>query len=161
MDSDTQASMLPCPLSDHSIIQLKIGASPAGRGPGLWRLNNALLLREDYSALIRETIDRAVSETSLSNPNSKWEWIKFSIKSASVKFAKDLRSQAVVHERDLREGYTKLSNRMDSGSEIDVEEMRSIEREIREIELHKTNIANKQTTNKLGSIRRKAHKILP
>lgn len=85
-DAETQASIEPCPLSCHSIIALQAGEKAAPRGPGLWRMDNSLLLREDYKELIREVIEQAAAEKALSSPKSTWEWIKFKIKSATIQY---------------------------------------------------------------------------
>lgn len=141
MDSNLHSSMSPRPLSDHASIYIKIGSTLVSRGPGLWRLNNALLLREYYVALIKETIAKAGGDNGLSNPNSKWEWIKYQIKLASIKFTRDLQAKNATHEKLLRDRYLLLNNSVDREVEADLDELRIVEREIKDIELRKAKIA--------------------
>lgn len=156
-DSDTESSISPCPLSDHAAVSLKVGAKQAPRGPGLWRLDNSLLLQEEYVHTIRELI-REVSETApLENPCSQWEWLKFKAKAASIKFAKDKRSQNIAHEKALNARYLELTKQQDEGptgslgpSEDpgSLDELLSVERELREMELHKANAAIERARTK-------------
>lgn len=43
LDSISNFSITPHPLSDHSILSVSIGLIPQDRGPGYWRFNNQLL----------------------------------------------------------------------------------------------------------------------
>lgn len=53
LDSNTESSITPCPQSDHSAIGIQVGAKPAPRGPGLWKLDNNLLSKEDRDSYCR------------------------------------------------------------------------------------------------------------
>lgn len=62
-----------------------------------------------------------------------WEWLKYKIKTTSIKFAKDDRSRQMAHEKDLRWRYQILSEEADKNLVPDLDELRSIKRELKEI----------------------------
>lgn len=141
LDVNTQSDIKPCPLSDHSSISLRVGTKHQSRGPGIWRHDNSLLQRPDYIDTIKKAILKFEEEPRLSNPNSDWEWLKFNVKTASIKFAKESKAKQVAHEKGLRARYEELTSADDENLLVDREELRSIERELKDIELHKANVA--------------------
>lgn len=127
---DTSSSIVPCSLSDHASITLKLGSKTQKNGPGLWRLDNTLLQNQEYRELISGLLDELEHLDDLSNPNAKWEWLKFTIKSESITFARTLRSERKRHEHQLQDQYESLSKELDEGN-VDVEdELNSVEREL-------------------------------
>lgn len=141
LDTDTESTISPCALSDHSLVSIRVGARPPTRGPGIWRLDNALLSKPDYVDTIKEVIREVEDDPPLSSPCADWEWLKFRIKTASIKFAKDSRSRHLAHEKDLKSRFEHLSEELGTGVAVDLGELKSIERELKEIELQRANLA--------------------
>ena len=62
--------------SDHSFVTMDINLATFKRGPGSWKLNNKLLLEQEYIGKIKETIAAVIADTPLMNPNDRWCEIK-------------------------------------------------------------------------------------
>ncbi|KAJ8023563.1 hypothetical protein HOLleu_36036 [Holothuria leucospilota] len=76
--------------SDHSFVQLTISHQSFRRGPGLWKLNNSLLNDPDFIVLIIDLIENELSHTNavFFDPCIRWDFIKFKIRQACIKFSK-------------------------------------------------------------------------
>ena len=61
------------------------------RGPGYFKLNNSLLLNNDYQNIIRDSITNIVDINKDANDNTKWEIIKGTVRNESIKFASKLK----------------------------------------------------------------------
>ncbi len=81
----TQSNIIPGFLSDHSVITLDINLSETVRGPGHFKINNSILLNEDYKANINSAIQEIVEINKDCNPNTLWELIKGSIRNESIR----------------------------------------------------------------------------
>lgn len=55
-DSKIFSEIIPYPLSDHASITIRVGDSPSPRGPGLWRLDNDLIHRDEFRAEINKIL---------------------------------------------------------------------------------------------------------
>ena len=73
--------------TDHSSIVLEVEDIQEGyRGPGFWKLNTSLLTRPDYVDMINNELPIWLEEANdLSSTRSKWDWIKFRIKTKGIK----------------------------------------------------------------------------
>lgn len=137
MSPEASASITHIPLSDHAAIDVQLGARHVPRGPGLWRMDNELLADVDYKQAIQEIIEEEETHPQLQDPNAQWEWLKHRIKSKTILFAKTRRMERQKHESTLRQKMDVLHKEADEGVEVDPEELKSIERELREMELTK------------------------
>lgn len=143
-NNDTKSQMCPNPLSDHSYITLHLSFAPFRKGPGLWRIDNELLSNKDYRDLILKTIKEVETQSEgdgLSDPCMQWEWMKFQIKLSTIKFAQDLKTQSNSHRKLLQDSLVEAHREADAGESVDPEELRGIERELREMELSSANRA--------------------
>ena len=59
--------------TDHSIITFTIDNLKAERGPGYFKLNNSLLLENEYQTKIKECIQETLNFNKDANPNTLWE----------------------------------------------------------------------------------------
>ena len=57
------------------------------REPWLFKLNNSLLLNEDYQETIKKYIAKTVEINKNANPNTKWERIKGTVRYEIIKYA--------------------------------------------------------------------------
>ena len=68
-------------LSDHAIFSFSLDIGTGGRGGGLWCLNTSLLKEERYKEMIKECIQKKMSEQSMeANVGLWWESLKEKIK---------------------------------------------------------------------------------
>lgn len=142
--SDALSSIIPTPLSDHTLITLRVGPKPSTRGQGLWKFNNSLLKEEEFTDQIKALIQKLKEETREMDPNSRWEWMKFKCKETSIKFSKNIQSLKKQHKADLEKRLATVSREADrevNTSEGDNlrNELVSIERELKEIYLEEAN----------------------
>ncbi|KAJ8025020.1 hypothetical protein HOLleu_35107 [Holothuria leucospilota] len=86
----SNVSFSPGIQSDHSFVQLTISHQSFRRGPGLWKLNNSLLNDPDFIVLITDLIENELSHTNavFFDPCIRWDFIKFKIRQACIKFSK-------------------------------------------------------------------------
>ena len=86
----SNVSFSPGIQSDHSFVQLTISHQSFKSGPGLWKLNNSLLNDPDFIVLITDLIENELSHSNVVafDPGIRWDFIKFKIRQASIKFSK-------------------------------------------------------------------------
>ena len=92
---------MPCVKSDHSAVIIKLNSFPPGiKGRGLWRLNTSFLSEEQYITGILEEKEHWYDEFSnITDPNLKWELIKYKIRQYSIKYGK-LKAQRISKEEE-------------------------------------------------------------
>jgi hypothetical protein len=76
--------------TDHRCVYIQLKCYNAERGPGYWKMNNALLKDEAYLTLINTLIDNfLVDDTWANEPDDlKWEFLKLRIKEATIHYSK-------------------------------------------------------------------------
>ena len=96
-------SILPSIESDHSAILLELEEiKENNRGPGHWKLNTALLAKEEYKKMINDKLPIWLEEAKdLKDRRSIWDWIKFNIRADSIIFSKRLSQIRQQREREL------------------------------------------------------------
>ena len=72
------------------------------RGPGYFKLNNSILLNNDYQNIIRNSIQNIVDINKDANDNTKWEIIKGTVRNESIKFASKLKKDMDKNETNLK-----------------------------------------------------------
>lgn len=131
----------PEPLSDHSRIEIEVNLPTNKRGKGYWRFNNYWLSDTDFVQKMKEHIG-ITKEQELSNPNLRWEWVKYKIREFSI-------SYTIQQAREQRAWIAKIEKKLShladhpellTNTEI-ATEMASLKRELAEIEKHKANKA--------------------
>lgn len=139
LSSVTAIDILPEPLSDHSSLQLDFKLTTQKRGPGFWRFNNQLLSNPVFIQEMREHLIEA-QQADLSNPNARWEWIKFKARSFAISFAIHRSREERGLELQLHKRLNTLTKDLDSSTSPDVlSEIQSVKRELSEILKHKAN----------------------
>ena len=73
--------------TDHSAISLSIDFINKKKGPGTFKLNNSLLLENEYQTLIRNNIKDIAEINKDANPKVLWETIKGTIRNETIKYA--------------------------------------------------------------------------
>lgn len=82
---ETKVDILPYHLSDHSLIILEVGLLSNQRGPGHWKFDNNLLHDPAFQDKLLDRI-RLAMEEEFTNPNTRWEWLKFKIRQFSMEY---------------------------------------------------------------------------
>ena len=89
--------------SDHCPVTLNIEINKQKRGPGLFKLNNSLLLDENYKQLIRSNIQSVVEINQACNPNILWDVIKGTIRNETIRYASNKKRENIKQEKQLQE----------------------------------------------------------
>ena len=98
----------PCSLTDHSAVHLHLGWEEIERGPSYWKFNDSLLNDQAYIDLIEDNFESWVLEGSdINDAGIKWDWLKYKIKQATIKYSKE---KAKTRRDKIRELEEKLKN---------------------------------------------------
>lgn len=129
----TSIKIIPHALSDHCLLVMEIKFHPSEKGPGYWKFNNQLLTEPDFVAKMTTHIQGALEED-LSNPNALWEWIKFKIRSFSIKYTieSNRERRKTISAMEDRLNFLATEHDLTSDSDI-VSEVQSLKRELGEI----------------------------
>ena len=86
----TDDRIIPTPLSDHRLVMVHFNVADDGQigGKGLWKHNDTLLKEEEYINMIEAVIDDCLKCNETSDPRKHWEWLKFKVRHASIKYSK-------------------------------------------------------------------------
>ena len=116
--------------SDHSIVILSINFNKINRGPGYFKLNNSLILLEDYQTKIRNSI-RETAEINLnSNPNTLWEIIKGNIRNETIKYSSYKKKIDTKIEHALENDIKKIESQLISTNNTTSENFCNLKKEI-------------------------------
>ena len=97
LGSVENATIEPCVYSDHKIIQLKLALNESTRGPGVWRLNTALLGIPEVTEKVIQKITEICNLCNL-NVIEKWEYLKSEV---TVIFKEEGKRKKKKGEQDL------------------------------------------------------------
>ena len=102
-DSVSSISISPSVQSDHSTIVLKISTVKEHiKGASDWKFNNSLLNDKDFVSQMKIKIPKFYQEaTELSNPNARWDYVKYRIWQFSLKISKEKAKQRKAKRIDL------------------------------------------------------------
>ena len=104
--------------SDHSIVKLTIDTNSYERGPGYFKLNNSLILDNEYQQTIKESIKEIATINKNANPNTLWEIIKGTVRNETIKYAslkkKENLKNEIKYTKDIEQLERELSNADDS-----------------------------------------------
>ena len=90
---------------DHSKVSLNIDLLNLTRGPGYFKLNNSLLLDNDYQETVKKSIADINKEA---NTNTEWELIKGTIRNKTIKYATYKKKETNKQEKRLTTGINEL-----------------------------------------------------
>ena len=98
--------------SDHSIVILNINFNKINRGPGYFKLNNSLILLEDYQTKIRNSIRETAEINFNSNPNTLWEIIKGNIRNETIKYSSYKKKNDKKLEQELENDIKNIESQL-------------------------------------------------
>lgn len=129
----TKIDIIPHPLSDHCLLTLQTGVPDVRRGPGHWRFDNFLLTDPNFKREMTQHIE-TVKQEDFSNPNTRWEWIKYKIRSFCIEYKTNKNRQQKKLVKDLQDRLQFLAEKHDlGGSQEVIDEVQSIKRELKDI----------------------------
>lgn len=146
-ESVTKLQLHPGAHSDHSLLTATVQQDQVSRGPGLWRFDPLLLAQEKFVTQMKDFLTSWSPPPELSDPRTKWEWLKFQIKGFVTSFPKKNKSIRTKTIKDLRSQLETLHQTQDSDDKESesVEsvkmEIESITRQLRELEEEQANRA--------------------
>lgn len=119
--------------SDHSLISIIIHASERKRGPGRWKFNPMLLQNASFVQMMSDFLQTWIPPPELTNPCSKWDWLKHKIKRKSIEFSRDNPPAEKQMIRVLSRDLQSLTARADRGEDV-LDQLLSVRRELAEVE---------------------------
>lgn len=110
------STIIPCALSDHSIVSsylTLLGAPP--RAPR-WRFNTTLLKNEDFCAFFRNALTTfiEINAGSVGDPRILWDAIKGSIRDSSISFSSHLKKNRLIKITELEDTLSQLEAKQQS-----------------------------------------------
>ena len=113
-DLVTNVDILASIKTDHSSIVLELEEiKESCKGPGFWKLNTSHLARPDYVEMIcRELPNWLEDAKDLSDKRTKWDWLKFKIKTSSINYSKQLSKDRQRREKELNSKYQDTLNKL-------------------------------------------------
>ena len=102
-DSVSFISISPSVHSDHSAIVLKFSPVNEHIKGANWKFNNSLLNYKDFASQMKIKIPEFYEEsTELSNPNARWDCVKYQMRQFSLKISKEKAKQEKLKELVLK-----------------------------------------------------------
>ena len=98
--------------TDHSTVSITLDLSDRKKGPGIFKLNNSILLDKKYQNLMRICIKDTVEINKNATPNVLWEIIKGTIRNESIKYATYKKKCENEKETKLKNEIENLENEM-------------------------------------------------
>ena len=105
------------PSSDHSLVSIEIYFVKLDRGPGVFKMNNMVLLEHEYQNQIRQDIETIGTLNKDSNPNSLWELIKWSIRNVTIKYTCAKKKKENEKEKQLQNEILNIEKQLSETNE--------------------------------------------
>ena len=109
-DLTTSTDIIPAIKTDHSAISLELNNNDNQiKGPGLWKMNCALLKDDHYVDDIKSKIPVWLAEgyKDLSDNRNIWDWLKYNIRAHAIQHSKQRAKERIEKENHLQEKYSK------------------------------------------------------
>ena len=133
--------------TDHHSVTLTIDSCSVPRGPGYFKLNNSILIDQEYHTKIKQTIITTVNENKECNPNTLWEVLKGNIRNETIKYTSYKAKLTKKTETELIDEISRLEKLL-TNKNIPVDELNEIINNI-DINRDKLDIIE---TNKINGI---------
>ena len=116
VNSVCDCTIIPGFKSDHSIVTMNIHLTSEQRGPGYFKINNSLLLQDNYQEKIRNAIRETAEINSSANPNALWEVIKGTIRNESIQYATRNKKENKDQENKLIKDINNIQQNISNGN---------------------------------------------
>ena len=87
--------------TDHKCVDLKIEIDKYVRGPGMWKINNSILLEEAYKTKIQHVIQTNWTESQMDNIAARFDYLKYKIRQATKQYCKSRTKKHKLKEKEL------------------------------------------------------------
>ena len=109
-DLTTSTDIIPAIKTDHSAISLELNNNDNQiKGPGIWKMNCALLEDDRYVEDLKSKIPVWLAEgyKDLSDNRNIWDWLKYNIRAHAIQHSKRRAKERIEKENHLQEKYSK------------------------------------------------------
>ena len=123
---------------DHCAVTLKLITTETPRGCGIWKMNNSLLLDNEYKTKIVNVIRKIKLESINMNAQMKWDMCKIKIKEYTIKYAKQKNKEKQQTYQNLQDEYDKINRQTEENpSEANVKKVKEIRRKLDQLLTYK------------------------
>ena len=119
--------------TDHNIVKIEINNNTEKKGAGYFKMNNSIILDEEYQKLIRKAIKDITNINSNCNPNTMWEIIKGEIRNQTIRYTTHKRKQENEREDFLINKITKIQENIYNNENNLTEELQNLQAELESI----------------------------
>ena len=88
--------------SDHSLVYFNLLIDTQSRGPGFFKLNNSVILEQDYQNKIKQSIQEISEINKDCNPNTMWQLIKGTIRNETIKYCSHKKKNTIKTENKIK-----------------------------------------------------------
>ena len=109
-DLTTSTDIIPAIKTDHLAISLELNNNDNQiKGPGIWKMNCALLEDDCYVDDLKSKIPVWLAEgyKDLSDNRNIWDWLKYNIRAHAIQHSKCRAKERIEKENHLQEKYSK------------------------------------------------------
>ena len=108
----TNIEFAPGLQSDHSFVLMSFSFGNTSRGRGYWKLNNSLLYDSVYVDSVKDLIRNELSSKNFDNPASRWEFLKYKIRTYSMSYSRYKAKERREKENQLTNKIASLEQRL-------------------------------------------------
>lgn len=123
--------------SDHRMTSVTVRPGSTPRGKGFWKFQVSLLNREEFCLSLIEAIREGEEASTDLPPDTRWEFLKLTIREFSMRFARKSREEQGRIEAELETQMLELEKEMITGPGKQ-EEYQVIKRELYQLQMAKT-----------------------
>jgi len=128
----TYCSIAPdAPGSDHKALMLKLqGDKFVVRGPGLWKLNNQVLMEQPFADIVRQAIDKTYD---CDDSQMRWDMIKHLIGANTRKYCAKRAKESRKYEESLKKQLDRLEHELEQLSDSGKQQYQTVKNAVSEI----------------------------
>lgn len=107
------ADIIPFSKSDHDGVRIKIECTQIDRGPGYYKMNNALLSEQDFVSAINEVIEECKQELEpVTNPQILWDICKLRIAQVAKDYSIQRARRNKAHFKGIEQRLNKARDKL-------------------------------------------------
>lgn len=107
-------AIIPCPLSDHSIVSAHFTLMNTPPRASRWRFNTSLLQNEEFCTFLRTNLKTfiEINSGSVDDPRFLWDAIKGSIRNSAISFSSYLKEKRLKKISELEDILARLESEL-------------------------------------------------
>jgi len=150
-DLTTSTDIIPAIKTDHSAISLELNNNDNQiKGPGLWKMNCALLEDDRYVDDVKSKIPVWLAEgyKDLSDNRNIWDWLKYNIRAHAIQHSKRRAKERNEKENYLQEEYSKAKIEFEKDpNNLNVDILNSVKENLELFNQLYMNVIDREATN--------------